>query len=289
LDFVYDFSLLKNGLMNWLKGFVQPSRNRHSFFILIGILSVLGSCRSAKDVTLLNDLEGETNLVPRSVLDYRYRIKINDNLFVSIISPNVQLNEIYNPSTAGAGAQGSMMVNVWSTQSGQYIYGYMVDVDGFITLPSIGKINVVGMTFPECEAEIEAKANQYLKDVTAKVRLLNYKVTILGEVVDPGVYFNYNPDFTIMDLISMANGIRNTSALDNVLVIRQFGNKSQTFKLNLNSAESLNSVAYNILPNDIVIVQPAKFKNLELRLPIYTLVLSSITTFLLVLNYVQDN
>lgn len=275
-------------LMKYLKMYVLTS-SRGQLVVLLIFLFTLNSCRSAKDLSLLNDLEGETNLVPRSVLDYHYRIKINDNLFVSVVSPNVELNNIYNPSTAGTGSQGSNIVNVWSTQSGQYIYGYMVDVDGYITLPSIGKIHVVGMTIPECELEIESKANQYLKDVTAKVRLLNYKVTILGEVVNPGVYFNYNPDFSVMDLISMANGTKNTSALDNVIVVRQFGNKSQTFKLNLNSAESLNSEAYNILPNDIVIVQPAKFKNLELRLPIYTLVLSSITTFVLVLNYIQSN
>lgn len=250
------------------------------------LLFTLDSCRSHRDLTILNDLEGQTNLVPRSVLDYRYRIKINDNLFVSVVSDNVDLNSIYNPATVGK--QGNLS-NVWDSQSGQFINGYMVDLEGYITLPSIGKIHVVGMTLPECELEIASKANQYLKNVTAKVRLLNYKATILGEVADPGVYFNYNPDFTVLDLISMANGTKNTSALNDVLVIRQFGNKSQTFKLNLNSAEALNSEAFNILPNDIVIVQPAKFKNLELRLPIYTLILSSITTFLLVLNYVQGN
>lgn len=274
--------------MNYSKKYVLILLRGHALVFLI-FLVLLNSCRSSKDLTLLNDLQGEANLVPRSVLDYRYRIKINDNLFVSIVSSNVELNQIYNPATAGSGSQGGNVVNVWGTQSGQFIYGYMVDVDGYITLPSLGKIHVVGMTIPECELEIETRANQYLKDVTAKVRLLNYKVTILGEVIDPGVYFNYNPDFTIMDLISMARGTKNTSALDNVLVIRQFGNKSQTFKVNLNSAGSLNSEAYNILPNDIVIIQPAKFKNLELRLPIYTLILSSITTFVLVLSYIQDN
>jgi len=262
---------------------------RGQVLVYLIILIILNSCRSSKDLTLLNDLQGETNLVPRSVLDYRYKIKINDNLFVSIVSSNIELNQIYNPATAGSGGQSANVVNVWSTQAGQYIYGYMVDIDGYITLPSLGKILVVGMTIPECEAEIESKATQYLKDVTAKVRLLNYKVTILGEVITPGIYFNYNPDFTVMDLISMAHGTKNTSALDNVLIVRQFGNKSQTFKLNLNNAESLNSEAYNILPNDIVIVQPAKFKNLELRVPIYTLILSTITTFILVLNYVQTN
>lgn len=274
--------------MNYIKKYALTLLRGQGLVLLL-FLFLLNSCRSAKDLTLLNDLQGETNLVPRSILDYRYRIKINDNLFVSVVSSNVDLNLIYNPATAGSGTQGSNIVNVWSTQSGQFIYGYMVDVDGYITLPSLGKIHVVGMTIPECELEIETRATQYLKDVTAKVRLLNYKVTILGEVVNPGIYFNYNPDFTVMDLISMANGTKNTSALDNVLVVRQFGNKSQTFKINLNSAEALNSEAYNILPNDIVIVQPAKFKNLELRLPIYTLILSTITTFILVLNYVQTN
>lgn len=262
---------------------------RGQLFVLLLLLLFLNSCRSAKDLTMLNDLDGQTNLVPRSVLDYRYKIKINDNLFVSVITANVELNETYNPATAGTGRQGGNTGNIWETQSGQFIYGYMVDIDGYITLPSIGKIYVVGMTIPECEAEIEAKATQYLKDVTAKVRLLNYKVTVLGEVIRPGIYFNYNTDYTVMDVISQAGGIKLTSDLDNVLIIRQLGAKSQTFKLNLNSADALNSEAYNILPNDIVIVQPAKFKNLELRLPIYTLVLSTITTFLLVLNYIQDN
>jgi polysaccharide biosynthesis/export protein len=259
----------------------------YTFLVLVMLLA-LNSCRSYRDLSVLNDLEGQTNLVPRSVIDYRYKIKINDNLYVSVVSANPELNEIYNPATVGRGRQGSLG-NVWDSQSGQFINGYMVDSDGYITLPSIGRIHVVGMTMPECEAEIEVKANQYLKDVTAKVRLLNYKVTILGEVAKPGVYFNYNPDFTVMDLLSMGGGTINTSALDKVLVIRQFGNKSQTFKLDLNSAEALTSEAYNILPNDIVIVQPAKYKNLELRLPVYTLVLTSITTFLLVLNYFQEN
>lgn len=268
--------------MNYIRMYMSPLLR--NFFGLIGLLLMLNSCRSHRDLMLLRDLEGETNLVPRSVLDYRYRIKINDNLYVSVVSSNVELNTIYNPATVGI--QGNMS-NVWDSHAGQFINGYMVDVDGYITLPSIGKIYVVGMTVPECELGIAAKANQYLKDVTAKVRLLNYKVTILGEVADPGIYFNYNPDFTILDLISMANGTKNTSAFNNVLVIRQFGNKSQTFKIDINSAEALNSEAYNLLPNDIVIVQPAKFKNLELRLPVYTLILTSITTFLLVLNYIQ--
>lgn len=273
--------------MNYLKRHALPLLKGYSF-VLIALLSLFSSCRSSKDLTILRDLKGETNLVPRSVLDYRYKINVNDNLYVSIVSTNPELNAIYNPATVG-GSGGNSGSNIWATQSSQFVYGYLVDLDGSITLPTIGKIHVLGLTIPECELEIQAKATQYLKDVTAKVRLLNYKITVIGEVLNPGIYFNYNQEFTVFDAIGMSNGTKNTAALNNVMVIREFGNKSQTFKLDLNSASVLTSEAYNILPNDVIVVQPAAYKNFELKLPIYTVILSSITTFILVLNYIQTN
>jgi polysaccharide export outer membrane protein len=236
---------------------------------------------------VIRDLHGQSNLVPRSVIDYRYKIKVNDNLYVSIVSTNPELDVIYNPATVGMGTGGNFGM-LWNDLANQYVHGYMVDLDGSITLPTIGKINVLGLTIPECEAEIQVKATQYLKNVTAKVRLLNHKLTVIGEVNNPGVYFNYNTEITIFDAISLAGGFKNTAALNNVMVIREYGNKSQTFKLDLNQANSLTSDGYNILPNDIVVIQPSKYKDLELKLPIYTLILSSVTTFLLVLNYFQD-
>jgi polysaccharide biosynthesis/export protein len=272
--------------MNYFKKYIHNFQLKQ-FFVLLTLLLYISSCRTHKDLTILRDLEGETNMIPRSVLDYRYKINVNDNLYVSIVSTNPELNAIYNPATVGnVGGGGNS--NVWATQSSQFVYGYLVDLDGSITLPTIGKIHVLGLTIPECEMEIQAKATQYLKDVTAKVRLLNYKITVMGEVFNPGVYFNYNQEFTVFDAIGMANGTKNTAALDNILVIREFGNKSQTFKLDINSANALTSEAYNILPNDVIVVQPASFKNFELKLPIYSLVLSSITTFILVLSYIQD-
>jgi polysaccharide export outer membrane protein len=254
---------------------------------LVVIISMLSSCRSSKDLTVMQDLKGPSTTLSRSVLDYRYKIKVNDNLFISIVSPNQELNDIYNPATAGMRNSGGQSSSIWNNLSSQFVYGYLVDLDGSITLPTLGKILVLGLTIPECEMEIQSKASQYLKDVTAKVRLLNYKVTILGEVLNPGVYYNYNPEFTVFDAISMANGMKNTAALNNILVIREFGNKSQTYKLNLNNADVLTSDGYNILPNDIIVVQPAKYKNFELKLPVYTVVLSTVTTFLLILNYIK--
>jgi polysaccharide export outer membrane protein len=216
-----------------------------------------------------------------------YKIKMQDNLFVSVISSNPEMNAIYNPATVGNPGSGSGN-NQWATLSGQFVYGYIVDQEGFVTLPGIGKVHVLGMTIEQCEKEIQQKATQYLKDVIAKVRLLNYKVTVIGEVISPGVYYNYNPEFTVFDALSMANGTKNTTSISNVLVMREIGDQTQTYRLNLKSISALSSEGYNLLPNDVVVVQPSRFKNLELQLPIYSLVLSSITTFILVLSFIND-
>jgi polysaccharide export outer membrane protein len=93
----------------------------------------------------------------------------------------------------------------------------------------------------------------------------------------------------VFDAISMANGTKNTTSISNVLVLREVGDQTQTYRLNLKSISSLNSEGFNLQPNDVVVIQPSRFKNLELQLPIYTLALSAITTFVLVLSFIQDN
>lgn len=255
---------------------------------IIVFLLLLSSCRSHKDVTYLRDVGKSGALSARSLPYTNYKIKVNDNLFVSILTSNAQMNDIYNPATAGNNNTNGTSSNVWSSLQSQFVFGYIVDQEGFLTLPAVGKVNVLGLTINGCEKEILAKATQYLKDVTVKVRLLNYKVTVIGEVANPGVYYNYNPEFTVFDAISLANGTKNTAALSKILVLREFGDQTQTYRIDLQSIAALQSEGYNLQPNDVVIVQPAKFKNLELQLPIYTLVISSVTTFLLVLRFIQD-
>jgi polysaccharide biosynthesis/export protein len=262
-------------------------RRKQELLFLTALALLISSCASHRNLTLLRDSKDRTGLLSRSVVEEAYKIKVDDNLYVSIVSTNPELDEIYNPANIGNTRSG-INTNVWAVLPTQYVHGYLVDKDGSITLPSIGKVHVLGLTISASETEIQAKANQYLKNVTAKVKLLNYKVTVIGEVFTPGVYYNYNPKFTVLDAISLANGTKNTAALDNILVLRQIGDKSRVFKLDLNSVGSLNSVAFNIQPNDVVIVQPSSYKDLELNLPVYTIVLSSVTAFLLVLSFIRS-
>jgi polysaccharide export outer membrane protein len=200
------------------------------------LLSIFfSSCRSNKDLTVMRDANTEKLNGPRPTQEYR--IQVNDNLYVSVISPNAEMNELYNPAVVG---NTRTINNIWQNEPGQLVQGYMVDPEGMVVLPAFGKIKVAGLTIRESEAKIKAKAEEYLKEVTAKVRLLNYKITVMGEVNSPGVYYNYNYEFTIFDAISSADGTKNAAKLERVLVLRQTPDGSQSYILNLNSKSALN-------------------------------------------------
>ncbi len=251
--------------------------------LLLLTLTISG-CRSNKDLSMLTDANPVMPGVPAGRSEYK--IQPNDNLYVSIISPNEEMNDIYNPATVG---NARAINNIWQTLSGQFVQGYVVESDGNVTLPIVGRVQIANKTMREAEEIIQARAQEYLKEVTAKVRVLNYKITVVGEVETPGVYYNYNYEYTVLDAISSASGFRNAADLKNVLVLRQTNEGSKSFKLNLNSKSTLASEAYFLQPNDVVVVQPSRYKNVELRLPIYTVALSTVTTFLLVLNYISNN
>jgi polysaccharide biosynthesis/export protein len=258
-------------------------RSHSPLLSVVLLLLLFTSCRSNKDLSYFTD--AQKTITGNPPPNEEYRVQVNDNLYVSVISPNVEMNELYNPAVVG---NQRSINNVWQNIQGQFVQGYMVEPDGTITLPSIGKIAVNGLTIREVEGKIKSKAQEYLKDVTAKVRLLNYKVTVIGEVNSPGVYYNYNYEYTIFDALSSAGGITNSAKLEKVLVLRRTKNGSQTFTLDMNSQSALSSPAYFLEPNDVIVVQPSKYKNVQLRLPIYTAAISTVTAIVFYLNYLDN-
>lgn len=248
----------------------------------------LAGCRSYLDMSYLSNLDIQGRVAADSSQRIAHHIQPGDNLFINVISGNAELDALYNPSTAGT-SNSSNVNNIWAAQSSQYVFGYLVNPNGTVELPTFGALQVSGLTLTECEQAIRERARQVLKEVTVRVRLLNYRVTILGEVFNPGIYFNYNPSINIFEALGLANGAKNTAALNQVLVLRKQGNGNKVIRLNLNDAAVLGSEAYLIRPNDVIIVQPATYKNAELKLPIISIVASSVTTLLLILNFVANN
>ncbi|NJN24881.1 MAG: sugar transporter [Cyclobacteriaceae bacterium] len=265
-------------------------QHRLPLLLLLIALSTFFSCKSYRDFTYLQDVgEGEDFLRSLPKEPPPYLIRPNDNLYVSILTQNPEMNMLYNPATpqttnAQAGTQ-----QMYGELTSQYLNGYPVDKEGYIVLPVLGKINVEGMTLQDAEIRIKTKAMEYLKEATVKVKLLNYKITVLGEVNTPGIYYNYDKSISVLDILSKAHGNTDFAEIDHVLVLRHKEKGTETFRINLKSStQLLNSDAYYLQPDDIVYVEPGRNKNIKLRSPAVLLYFSGITTLVLIINLINN-
>lgn len=250
--------------------------------LLIFVLGVVFSCRSSKELIYLKDTAHNETI---KGLSTEYVLKAGDILYVSIKSMNPEVNLLFNPEAnmerdAGQGYQ------KYTTPSGAYLYGYEVDGEGNIKLPMLGKIKVSDFPMSQIEAIVQKKADEFLNDAIVKVKLLNFKITVLGEIRNPNVYYNYNNSITVLEAIAMANGNTDFASIKKVMVVRPIPEGQKTYYLDLSSKNIYASDAYYLQPNDYVIVQPDKYKNFQLNSQAYSLIFSSLSVLLAVLGFV---
>jgi polysaccharide export outer membrane protein len=253
--------------------------------ILFTVLLLVASCTSQKKLAYLNNLptaDGEETFT-MSVPDYK--IQPRDILYITVkaMMPDGTINDfLTSPRSYGSSY-------ITQGESGGYIYGFDVNSEGNIVLPTVGSIKVGGLTLEETRKLLQESADKVFKNSTVECKLLSFKFTVIGEVRMPGTYINYNNYLTVLEAIGRAGGVGDFGSRSNVLVVRPFDKGSKTFRLNLQDKKILSSEAYFLLPNDVVIVEPLKQKIFNMNLPtisfILTALTSTITTTLLLINY----
>ncbi len=254
--------------------------------LLLAVVATLSSCKSAKDITMFQDLKKQTfEQKPMSVKPPEYRIKISDNLYVSILTLDPEVNIIYNPSSAGSGAS-SGTDQAFGSEIGQLINGYRVATDSTINLPILGKLNVVGLKLEEAEKKLKIKAEEYLQDPTVQIKLLNFKVNVLGEVNVPGLVYNYEGSMNIYEAIGNASGITTFADLKNIVVSRQIGNLTNSYKIDLTRDDIYNSAVFYLQPNDLIYVPPTNMVMRDESRSNYSLFLGTITSVLLIITLI---
>jgi polysaccharide biosynthesis/export protein len=253
-----------------------------TFLCLLWSLFSCYSCTNAKKLTVMDDLSPDESIQGLPKPAPFYRIKPKDNLYIDISTQDQDLTKMTDPT-----GNGLPIASAFEGLASRFVNGNLVDAGGNITLPMLGKIAVAGMTTAEVQDTIRAISKQYLKDATVKVRLLNYKVTVMGEVKLPGIYYNYNNYITVLDAISLAQGTTDYAKLTDVLVLRPTPRGTRTYSINLNSKTALSSGAWYLQPDDVVILQPGKNKGLQQKLPLIGIVVGSLSALLLLLNYLK--
>ena len=220
------------------------------------VLLLLASCQSYKKVPYLQDSEVVGQAVQQETL-YDARIMPKDQLTVVVSCTNPELAAPFNlTGSAGMTAGNSQGASQSSPQT------YLVDNEGNINFPVLGILKVGGLTKKEVEQMIVEKLKPYIKEtpiVTA--RMVNYKISVLGEVASPGTFIISNEKVNLLEALAMAGDMTIYGIRDNVKLIREDADgKQQIITLDLNKAETLLSPYYWLQQNDIVYVTPNKAK-----------------------------
>lgn len=260
-------------------------RNLHllNFFPVI-FLTVLFSfgCQSPGKMLYLKNASNRDTTIVYEQPDKTYRIRPDDIIYVRILTGNPEISALYN-NTPSTGFSTSM-----SSKADQYINGFTVDENGQIKLPVLGSLKVTDRTLKEIEQKIQELADEYLVDATVIVRLLNYKVTVLGEVDRPGVYSHYNDQLTILEAIGKAGDVSDLGDKRNIMVVRPVENGRITYQVDLTRKELLRSPAFFLKPGDVIYIKPSRSKAFQVNLPTMSILLSSITTTIVLLQYFNN-
>lgn len=222
------------------------------------VLFLLASCQSYKKVPYLQDPEVVKQAVQQETL-YDAKIMPRDQLTVVVSCTNPELAAPFNltgANSAGMTAGNSQSASQTSQQT------YLVDNEGNINFPVLGTLRVGGLTKKEVEQMIVEKLKPYIKEtpiVTA--RMVNYKISVLGEVASPGTFTISNEKVNLLEALAMAGDMTIYGIRDNVKLIRESADgKQEIITLDLNKAETLLSPYYWLQQNDIIYVTPNKAK-----------------------------
>lgn len=222
---------------------------RYHFLLLIGITVLCSSCGTSKNFSYFQDLD--ERLQKEIVLsDSAQEIKIKPNDLLGIVVSSV------NPQTVTPFNLPSMGHNN-PTQSS--LPSYLVDSEGEINFPTLGKIRLAGLSVEEAVNLIQIRLEDYVKDPIVNVQILNFRVSVLGSVNAPGPFYFTGQRVSLLDAIASARDLTLYGRRDNVLLIRENGGKKEFIRFDLTKGNDVfSSNHFYLQQNDIVYVESNK-------------------------------
>ncbi len=237
---------------------MNSSLTRYSLLILLLYIAVWGgtsSCVSPKSIVYF---QGDTLRHSSQSLTQKYvpTIQSSDLLSIVVGSLNTEANEIFNAANLARTAS----TNYSTTGGGlrEQTLGYLVDSQGYVEIPLTGRVKVAGLTTNIAADTIRLRLLNYLKEPSVMVRTLNFKVSVLGEVLRPAVYVIPDEKITLPEVLSLAGDLTIYGKRNNVMVIREENGTRQIARLDLTTKEIFDSPYYYIHKNDVIYIEPVK-------------------------------
>ncbi len=267
-------------------------------FFLLGVITIgVSSCISHKNLLILNEGDPYTTDSLANVLNYPTPvIQTDDKLLVKVSAFDEQAAAPFNQQSMldfGGGQQrmnnqqggqnilgGGNQSNVFgqgNNQQGnigqqgnqnnmmQQYLGYLVDKQGNIEFPVVGTVSMGGLTLDQAKVKLYELLDEYLINYSVDVQFVNRRITVSGEVEEPGIVSLERDRISIIEAIERAGGITIYSNTENIQVIREVDGERIFGTLNLHDRDIVNSQFYYIYPNDVVYLQPIKAKTFSVQ------------------------
>lgn len=224
------------------------------FVIFTLVLFAFSSCKTREKVLYFQDATTEVGVPTQQIVPLQFRT--GDKLSVIVTSsatPELALQFNLPIVTVQAGAA--------SSSSSNQIALYTVDENGYIDVPTLGRVKVSNYTRAEAASVIQSRLREkLLKDAVVTVNSYDQFVTVLGDVKNPGRVVINRDNITLLEVLGMVGDLNMTARRDRIMVIRQEGNESKTYYADIRSKNFLNSPVYNLQQNDVVYVEPNRVK-----------------------------
>jgi polysaccharide biosynthesis/export protein len=260
---------------------------RYLVLLFLAVLLVLSSCVPNRKILFFQSKDELKKKDPKDTVvrvyqldSFNYKVQAHDLLSVRYQTLTEKEFNFMNLPTVGGTVSGG------AGGGGLLVSGELVDEDGQIFMMGFGKVKVAGLTVFEIQDKLQGLAKQYLDSPIVRVRLLNYRATILGEVIKEGhLLFVSSNRVSLPEAIGQAGGFTDFADRNHVKVIRQIGSKAEVYYVDLLNEDFMTSPFYYVNTNDVIIVPPLKQRNFQKYFAKnMALILSSISLILIIIS-----
>lgn len=264
---------------------------RRTGSIIVLLVAVLAtSCISQRRLSYLRDVtaaSADSINKTYQTLDENYITK-GDMLSIFVNALDIQAVQAFNMPVANVQNLGSKMVTS-NTGSGS-LQGYWVDPEGNIDFPVLGKLHIEGMTTTQLKDTLTQLISRSVKDPIININFMNFFVTVLGEVKNPGRHAVNSQGMTIFEALGLAGDMTIYGKRNNVLVSREVNGKMEFARLNLNDQAIFASPYYHIRQNDVIYVEPNNARAISSQnIPLYLSVITTLGSMATVIVSVYTN
>lgn len=258
-------------------------RNYFAWAIALLVLASLGACGSKRNLVYFSDLP-DTVVVQEQIANLEEpTIQPGDILRITVNSLNAETNRLFNTGTMLSAEESRTAID-----GNLAAEGYLVNADGYITFPVVGQVLLEGMTREQARQNLVNAVSTYAKDPIINIRFMNFRITVVGEVKVPSTFTVPSEKINIIEALGLAGDMTEFGKRENVLLIREQNGQRTVVRLNLNEKATLNSPYFYLRQNDVVYVEPSRYRDPsgDRTLRVLGVVFSGLTTIGLFLQRV---